>query len=592
MGFSKSEGVKLLSLVYFAFFVISLLAYYYRPNPYIRPTSYFALLSIATATIFVQVAVYGGSEKITTKILVFIEIVLIPFSFILTQQALYKTVLGRDPWGHMVLVYQILESGHIPSPSQAWVYSIYTKMPEFHLLNTIIILVESTHYKWSLVVVGSATLISIIVFMGALSSTLFREKGARTVLLSLLFIGISDNVLAMCGVSVIPNSVGVVLALAVLFIVLVLVPRTLLKATVLTVILSISLVFMHSVSYGFMLLELIVYALAGVVIISGKRKYKSVKILWGIVLSSLVLGFTQWGIWDTHYLGQLISLLKLLFLGTGAEMYEKHVARIPLSLVLLSRLGMFIYFTIAGLSILWELKRVVGLRLQVEDPYKMIFIFEALVFVGGAPVITFFWAPIAHRFWYYSEILGSIFVAIAFLDVTHRAKRRNIRAISGITEGAVVAVLAFLMFTASVANDDHPLVPQYTLRTGWYDSELVGAYFVIDHGGLPIASDTDYLIDISYLAKIHGKSLSLLPYPPRSFREIYKNNNRDYIFLLRKEVVSKRYFWLGGPYWSSPHLPLKEKITGVLSEVGINTQGIIYNNGNVNMYYVCKGVKP
>jgi len=585
MRFSKSEGVKLLSLVYFILFIISLLVYYYRSNPYVRPTSYFVLLSIVAGITFVQVAVYGNPERGTTKILVFIEIILIPFSFTLTQQALYKTVLGRDPWGHMVLVYQILDSNHIPSPSQAWAYSVYTKMPEFHLLNAIMILIEGIRYKWSLVLIGLATLTSIMLFIGAISSSLFREKGARLVLLSLLFIGISDNVLGMCGMSIIPNSVGAVLALAVLFIVIALVPKTLLKVTILIVILSISLVFMHSVSYGFMLLELIVYALTGIVIIGGKRKYKNVKILWGVVLSSLVLGFTQWGIWDTHYLSQLISLLKLLFLGTGAEMYEKHVARIPLSLVLLSRLGMFVYFAIAGITVLRELKRALSSRIHL-DPYKTIFIFEALVFVGGGPIITFFWAPIAHRFWYYGEILGSIFVAIAFLDVPHWAKRRNIRAISGMTGGAVVAVLAFLMFTASVANDDHPLVPQYTLRTGWYDSELAGSYFVVNHTALPIASDTDYSIDTSYLAKIHGKPLSLLPYPPRSFREIYKNNNRKYVFLLRKEIVSKRYFWLGGPYWSSQHLPLKEKITDVLSEVGINAQGVIYNNGNVNMYYI------
>jgi len=575
----SSRRIKLISLLYLVILTSSLITYYYRPSPYIRPRCYFVLLAISAGVIFAQILWMDNHSKRTfTTTIIFLEILLLSFSFILTQQSLYKTVMGRDPWAHMALTYQILKIGHIPSSNQAWGASVYTRMPEFHIFNGIIILITEIGYKWVSVLVGLITFLTITMFSTQLSLSIFKGEDWKLALLSALLVGISDNVLGMSGLSIIPNSVGIALVLTVLFITLILMPRMLLKATTLILLLSFSLVFFHSLSYGFMLIELGIYFTAYIVLT--RKHNKSIGLMGGIILISLILAIVEWGVIDTYYLNGIVSLFRLLFFGTGVGMYEKNVSKIPFSFILLARMGMLMYLAIAGLSLLEEIHKTIRAHKRISFK-RATFTLESLFFVGVAPILTFFWPGIAHRFWYYGEILGSIFVGLAFLEIAKRYKK-----VGTILSALAVSAMVFLMVTSSVANDDNPLIPQYTLRTGWYNSEIAGAGFVLKYVTQPIASDTDYAVNTRYISRISGGHLQLLQYPPKSFSEIYSRKNRkQYIFVLRRELVSKRYFWLGGPYWSEAHLPCKN-LSGILQNLNTNSQVILYSNSNVQMYQI------
>jgi len=140
------------------------------------------------------------------------------------------------------------------------------------------------------------------------------------------------------------------------------------------------------------------------------------------------------------------------------------------------------------------------------------------------------------------------------------------------------------MFKANVANDDNPLVPYYSQRTGWHDSEMEAAKFIISkEENVRIASDFDYSWNLRYL-KTSLKSSGVLEdinrKTPRTFDEV---KNCNCIFIFRKDLFENRLFYLGGRWSQTPHLPLHEKTSLVIRELINEGKGIIYNNGNVLM---------
>ena len=198
--------------------------------------------------VFAQIFIIPQNK--TQKILLFLEILSIPIIFTLTQQLLYKTVLGRDSWLHWVLTTGIISTGKmyeiVPSP--------YVKMPIFHILIASTSIISGLHYKWSsffIAEIGGLLLNMLVIYL--ISIRLFNERQA---FLSLLFIGISDNILGMIGKSIIPNTIGV--GITSLLLILFLKKNLIIdkKKNLIIIILAIGLVFMHTISYSFLFLQL------------------------------------------------------------------------------------------------------------------------------------------------------------------------------------------------------------------------------------------------------------------------------------------------------------------------------------------------
>ncbi|NJE11148.1 hypothetical protein [Thermococcus sp. MAR1] len=552
----------LLEIAFTVLFLASLYLYQNRQHPYIRPTSYFVLLAFMAAVVFLQSL--NCSSGNVRRALIILNILLIAYSFILTQQALYKTVLSRDPWGHMVLTYQILKGGHIPSPESAWTAGVYTKMPGFHLILSVLINILDVSYKWASVVLGLGILTGVVIWGYLFSRTVLDNK--KLALIASLLIAVSDNVLSMTGINIVPNSLGVLMVLTAFYILFRVfteneVQHSLVALLIVVILIMVSLSVMHSVSYGFMLIHLLIFMMLGVLLF---RKIPS----WVSILSLLggIVAFFEWGMRSNYYLPQLILLLKFLFLGIGVEYYEKNVSNIPFSLIILARMGMLIYFALAAFSILLEIRRF--FESKEWSRKRIVYLIQGGFFTGIALPITFFWAGIGHRFWYYGEILGAPFVS---------------KLIGGIKRSVgllLVIFLSFLMFTSSVANDDNPLVPQYTLRTGWYDSELASARFILLDVDSPIAaSDWGYIHHIEkHISKIYGHSV-VKSKRLESIRRI--SLQPECLLVVRKDIIESRLFELKNP--RDLNLPLENEAVNILRGLS-TTQNVIYTDRNVLIF--------
>ncbi len=556
-----------LFILYFMLFSISWLVFWSRPHPYVRPEIYFVVLSIMGTITLIQVLMSPKSVPKFCKLVLFSEIFLLSVSFNITQQLLYQTVTGRDPWGHWILTDIIARTGHVPSFSEF--PSPYTKIPNFHILIATYILISGISYKWaSYWVAGIGTLLLVLFVIYILARELFNEKIA---FLAMLFVAVSDVVLYMTGRNIIPNTVGIGLTLLLLYLFiqqekLIVHP----SGKFLIGIITLGLVFTHTISYAFALTQLMILIVFDFPVSNDKRIVRE-NLCW--ILTFFVIAVVVWAFVSGFYFKAGIERIWWFIIGwnKGVKNYVQHLA-IPFSYVILGRLGMLLLFGISGIGILAVLSS------KDRHNFKIIklAIISAFFIITGvvAPFIPTF-LGINERLWYYGEILGSVYTGYLVL-VIWKSKKFKLMKRSLVV--FVTFVLIWLMFVSSISNDDNPLVPQYTIRTGWYNSEIQAAKFVIARSSLPIATDIDFQHFTTVRVGMLGENLGTVPICNiKTFSEILKNNNC--FILIRVDLIKDRYFVLGKGYSQQAYLPFGAETKKVLARI-IASKNLVYTTGN------------
>lgn len=575
----KIKIPKFSSLFFFVLCILSLIVYHLRQDPYVRPKVFFYLLALMVGVIFYQVVAITDNDKLE-KALVFVEIILVSILFTSTQQGLYKTVLGRDPWTHGALISQILRNQHIPPYEN--IKTPYVWMPNFHLLVGSSMLLSGITYKWTLYFsIGILTLILISLLVYKIGKSIFGST--KLALASTLLMAISDNVLDKIGKRIFPNSIGVAISLLIFYLIVeTKINDTRLKGLTMLTILSFSLT--HSVSYVFLVIQITLIFVIALTYFRQKDPH-NVKTIGYLIMAMWAIGIFVWGMVSGYYLRVFTLLVERLVTGVSVEEYASSL-EVPFKFVLLGRLGMIIYLGLAGIGVLYKLYGKI--RNRSASMADSALLSNSMFYVGLGALAFLLWPRIAHRFWYYSEILGSFFVACLLLRFYNSGRHKQIRKI--LTLGGVV-VLSWLMFVASISNDDNPLVPQYSIRTGWYDSEIQAGMFVLyNNGDIPIASDWDYIAALNNLKWMFTDKLPsdpprlgdigwIIPTEfPKSFTEIMEDNG--YLFILRKSIVQERSFYLGPKWGATRYMPLENRLSQLIM-TGALKKNILYASQNV-----------
>jgi len=97
-----------------------------------------------------------------------------------------------------------------------------------------------------------------------------------------------------------------------------------------------------------------------------------------------------------------VLLLEQLITGLDVEKYKSSLA-VPFRLVLLARLGMVIYFGLAGIGVLYYIHN--KLYKKKLTPVQLSVLINSSFFVGFGVLTFLIWPDITHRFWYHGEIL-------------------------------------------------------------------------------------------------------------------------------------------------------------------------------------------
>ncbi|NJE30327.1 hypothetical protein E3E38_04570 [Thermococcus sp. 18S1] len=581
----KPNRKFVISVVVFSLIIIvSNMVYYRRPNPYVRPNLYFYLLSLAVGVVAFQVPTPKLNRFM--KVVIFLEILIITLSFTSTQQALYKTVLSRDPWTHGALISQIIKNHHIPDYQSIKIP--YVWLPNFHL--TIIYLMETStlSYKWSAYFLGFVSFILVIITAYIFSTRVWELK--KFSMLPLLLIGISDNVLDMMGRNIVPNSTGVAIAFLVLLILIRESDKNRrLESYLVLMLLFFGLAFMHTLSYGFVITEILIIIATLLIFCRERHVIRHFSMLFGI---SWIIALLVWGLISQMYLKSFTMLVRGFFVGIEiVENYPQKV-QIPLETIILSRIGMLVYFGLVGLGILmfiWHLsenlKTIKGTNWNIIARIS----YTGVSFWTLAMSFSFLlpsWAGIAHRFWYYGEVLGGIFVTTVSSSIYKRRRKMFLASV------IAIVIMSYLMFTASVSNDDNPLIKGYSTRTGWYDSELTAGLFVLDKVTSPVASDWDYISSLNSLLwtkineipastpKLSSFGWVLTAEFPKDFSEITEEKN--FCFILRRKFVVTNSFWLGPRWGMKLYNPISDSTSPEMKTLVVN-EDIIYNSGTTQI---------
>jgi len=491
LGFKKHPiKFKIFSLAYFITFIISIIVYYNRSNSYVRPFSYFILLSLMVVFVFFEI-IYMPTER-KYCFIILIQVLIIALSFNFTQAFMYHTVLGRDPWDHQYLTETIIKKGKVPQYLPDLVTgknNPYTKMPGMHLLITFTSYIGiSSYIVNSIISVGTTTIILSTLTAYLIGNKLYNYKVG---LLAALLVTISDSVLNLTGKTIIPNTMGIGIAFLILYIFIFKIHKNISANLIVIFLLVFSLATIHSLSYAFVIIEIIILLFATfaalikirisvstkkinlIITLASNIPTKKIKLLFYCLTPITMIAILYWKFIDSVYWEKLLFIIdqgiSVLFGGAGGD-----GAHIPILQILWARIGLILYAILALFGLTWLI-----IYEKNKNDKKVMFASFALfiLFYGVVTLLIPSQSRVSHRIWAYSEIVNSITIAITIFLVMGLIKKNLGRKL---VSGVLVFSIAFLMFTSPLSNNDNPLTKQYpAYRTGLYDSEISGGKFIV-----------------------------------------------------------------------------------------------------------------
>jgi len=561
---SQRENRKLflLSVVFFLlFFNISLLLFSNRTEPYVRPHSYFFTLSLTVVPLVGQI--FYTPQKNFYRLLIFGQIIVVSFSFILTLNSLYPTLLGADPWGHRIFSEEIISLGFIEQ--DGGYETKYKLQPIFHLNTASFSIISDTSYKISsLFSIGLTSFILILFGIYITIKEIFYPKLA---LMTALIVGFSNTIIRRVGMGIIPNTLGIAIGILVLGLLVKKEKDRVIIGLIFFLALIINLT--HSFSYMIFVLQTSIIAIAAFIF-----RRKTFKSYLRIALGVFILGMVYW-YWVARSFGHgLIRHFRFIIEGYEAEYVAAEGTGVGVSTttMILGRSGIILFFTISILGLIW-----IFVSERKFKQYSILGIggiaYSLSVFAIAAGGLV----GISSRFWYYMMIVCGIAVVFGIFLFLSLTKNFTIKKI-----GVVIIVfgLTLVMFTSPHANVDNPHVGFHgSTRNALKESEVSGAEFAVENISEEdrIYSDSYYRGRIGYYHKYnigypHNRSLSVLNSPIVNRTAFLESPG--YI-VLRSEMYEHGVSWRAGFQRVSEED--KIELDGTRNKIYENNEVVIYS---------------
>lgn len=459
VGINESNNKNIfycLFIIYLLLFVISILIILTRQDVYVRPLSYFIIISIMSSIVGLEIIF--STKKHQTYIL--LQIILIGVSLYLTQVSLFPGVVGVDPWFHQMFSSKMINEGYIPGGSS------YSQLPIFHLLVSITTIITNLSYKYSSILsIGFLQLIVNIMVIFLFGKYLFNEKVG---LLSGLLLT-TANYHVFMGSRPISNTIACVIILLILYILIVLRKTKPIKYTFLLLMLMLVLIMTHTVaSMGLAIILLVCWG------VSIMYKHENVRISRYISFSLLTFFIVAMFGWWIYASGHITTLAKLIKWGFSIDIFNKtpleimsYYTRVPFQEILFSNMSLILFFSFSIIGCLFMLSDKAGKKKHDS------FLFAC---IGLTPLIVGFFslisghAVIEERWWYLAQILLAIPVGLAIILICSITNKKVPKVF--ILCGSIF-VLTFIMILNPNANiDNNMFMNNSSSRNAVYDSEL------------------------------------------------------------------------------------------------------------------------
>ena len=550
MTYLKSQPTfLLLSTMFFILLTASILAVYYRNYVYERPLLYFFFLFFSIGIITLEILLVDSTKKYHIS-LVIIQIIILNLSIIFSQYFIFPNVLGLDPWVHQMFTSQIINTDFLPKGFN------YSNLPIMHLVIALNSLFTGLDYKFSAIFsITIAQVICGILFVYLLGKNFF---GAKIGLFAGFLLGLSNYFINM-GLFIIPNTIGAIFILIIIYLILKINIERYLIRTSLILFFMIILILTHTVSA--MCMAIILFIL---LIFPYFYNYLFHEKIQSIVSLNIAVFFSvamfSWWIYSTGHIHTLGDIIKIgfspdFFIHAPQEVIG-YLTTVPIFEQLMNQLGMFLFFSISLIGFFYMISKKHGNTITIN--YALIGIIPLTIGFVSLIIGTY---VIPDRWWYFSQIFLSLSVAIALIIIYNRVKYQFSKSILLIF---ITVFITFMMIMSPDANIDNAVFsPNTGVRLAMTESELTAASFFIEKSIDTLSVDSDYSnVFINYF-NLSDKKLELLDF------YLLKGE-----FNLSRRIIILRYLTIEKPF----------RLFGQPFKLNYNPKLVIENEGYSSIY--------
>lgn len=552
---NKHKNIIYLSL-FTLLFVISILSLYLRPSVYERPLIYFIIISLLSGIISAEIIFF---QKKMISIILF-QIILLGILIAWSQLIVFPSLVGVDPWYHQNITLQIVQNHLIPLGFS------YSKLPLFHLYIALTSIITSMDYKFA--AMSSISLLQLVcnvLFVFLLSK--FTFNNTIVALYSSLLLVLSNYHIRMSFWSI-PNSLASVFILMILYSLLKLRINHKLISVLISIILMVSLILMHTVTAVCMAIILLIVWISFYLYNLIYFKIHTPPFTFSYFILFVVFMFSWWTFASGH-ITTFASLIKFgfsmdMFIHTPAELIKEHINNVPLFERIFNFLGTLLYFTASS----------IGCFYMISNRYGTKYSF-CLLSAGITPLVLNFFSSItgrniiSERWLFFSQILLSIPLAVSILLCCNALKydrlKKTLLVITTVT-------FAFLLIVSLPANLDYNKFSSHSsMREALTTSELKAIKTTSSFWVGPIKTDNYYAHAMSYTYDTHTFD-----------NELFYNSTsslQDHLILIRTDLVNKPL-----KMFSSIYLPDHDYISELISKLKMEKYSKIYSSGSVYGY--------
>jgi len=453
---------------YSVFFIFSILSLYFRPETYSRPILFFFLLTCLILIVFIQIYISNGR-------VIILEIILISLLTSYSQQLLFPSLIGIDPWFHNALSAIITNTGYIPAGN------VYSATPLFHLISSISSIILNESYKHSIIFVTTSIQIILLV-LGIMILTAFYFSNEKIGLYSGLFMVIANHNIFM-NYWVIPNGLGLVFVPLILLVFLKYRRSTIHFLVI--IILSGSIILCHTIASLFMAIVLFIIVITYFAL--SKKANRRLNIKWAylpLIFTGMML---SWWIYISGSFNKFMQILNAgfsmeYFYSSSITVMNSYNRYISLSEQFVNNFGMFLFFSLSltGVFLLLRENSTVNQK-QIAVIALFPLALSFITLISGLSIIE-------HRWWYFAQYFLSIPISVAM--VFWMRKKSTIKLLS---MSIIVVALGFFLVISPTANtDNNYLSPNSSVRFALIDSEIAALQFASEKYASGISIDSDF----------------------------------------------------------------------------------------------------
>ncbi len=565
--FRFGDEVRLLSHVIFLI-SLSLSIWVLWNNLYYRPPLYFFFVLVAVAAILLNIFSLDETKGKHSAI-VLLKIIALSLSVYVGVYHQFPGIYGIDPWYHNQIIQETVNLGHITEGQI--VANDYFPFPNFHLAGaTMQIVTGLSTYNAIFASTG------VMVAFSSLFVFLIGQKLAstRAGLLAALIFPLTSVVIAL-GTAIIAMSLGFCFFTAIFYLIICRNNRTV-SNNALVLLLSLALIFTHTVAALITLLSIIVAFVAVKLYKALNRSAISYETVSLALIGFFALAmFAKWiqvppgspAFFD-FTLSQLADSLQT---GTKFILAEPGVTKtVPFALTVLNQGG---YLILLALAIIGALRFLHSDNINMNG-LALAFVAVMLIAIPYSFELFSLEDILPGRWSFFLYIPLSLLAMIALLSISVLLRERIVK-LTFIT--VIVLGVTWMTITSSGANNDSSLVFNNAVRIGYTQSELATVKTLSSIGANRPMTDAFYAYAFPFLVN------------PDEYQEMTGSDSRVFI---------QRNYYLHSPEWNQYYMvrirssmagyrtedSTKVLVSEYIEKQKINSWPLIYTNNNVQVY--------